>query len=302
MTQAHDETWAEHDAGQFQQSPANQSLDVQQLTRDIGSLYIDNPELYYSFFPDPENHAGRFALGILRRYGAGTKVLDVGSGTGRTVAYLCDHEYTAVGFDLSKHMIDSARKRYPQLRFIQGDMRQFDLGERFDALLCTHSTFIFNRTNEELVDTLTAFNRHLVPGGLLLLDVSSGVHYIGNERYFSMDHPQDVVVDGQVIRTVSRFHFDRAQQLMCRTLFWFFSNQAEPLVEHFTWRMLFPQEMRFFLTQTGFEVCDIFDAPGARGEQIWTCDDMPLNKTMEGVRMHVVARASQNRRCLEKEA
>jgi len=64
----------------------------------------------------------------------GLKVLELGCGTGDTLAALRPAE--GVGVDLSPAMLERARRKHPELRFIEADVEDLDLGgETFDVVV-----------------------------------------------------------------------------------------------------------------------------------------------------------------------
>ena len=72
---------------------------------------------------------------VLRRFvPAGLKVLEVGCGTGHTLAALSPR--VGVGVDLSPEMVARARRNFPALRFVEGNAEALDLGgETFDVVV-----------------------------------------------------------------------------------------------------------------------------------------------------------------------
>src|SRR5215831_11381251 len=68
----------------------------------------------------------------------GNSLLDVACGTGAHAGPLSKY-YQVEGLDLDADMLKVARKKYPKLRFHQGDMVNFDLGRRFDVITCLFS-------------------------------------------------------------------------------------------------------------------------------------------------------------------
>jgi SAM-dependent methyltransferase len=102
-----------------------------------------------------------------RRPGART-MLDVACGTGAHLEHLTGYE--AEGLDLDPEMLAVARERLPNVRFHQGDMTDFDLGTRFDAVVCMFSSIGYVGTEDGLRSAIAAMARHLGPGGVLVIE------------------------------------------------------------------------------------------------------------------------------------
>ena len=96
-------------------------------------------------------------------------VLDAACGTGRHIACLTEF-YQVDGLDLSERLLAIARHRNPASRFWQGDMHSFDLGKRYDVVMCLFSSIAYANTRERLVQTIKQFKNHLKPGGLMLIE------------------------------------------------------------------------------------------------------------------------------------
>lgn len=100
---------------------------------------------------------------------AGRALLDVACGTGGHIPYLREH-YVVEGLDLDEKMLKVARERHPDLTFHHGDMRSFDLGRRYDAVVCLFSSIAYVRTLDNLHRAMRAFYEHLEPGGVALVE------------------------------------------------------------------------------------------------------------------------------------
>lgn len=96
-------------------------------------------------------------------------VLDVGCGTGAHMVFLSNH-YSIEGLDLDAELLDVARAKLPMLKFHQGNMLDFDLGERFDAALCMFGAIAYTRTPEALNRAVANIARHVRPGGVLVVE------------------------------------------------------------------------------------------------------------------------------------
>lgn len=95
--------------------------------------------------------------------------LDVACGTGRHLEYL-RARYNAVGVDLSEEMLDIARRRLPGVELHQGDMRNFRLRRRFDAVTCLYSAIGHLGSERELQGVFKNFARHLRAGGVVIVE------------------------------------------------------------------------------------------------------------------------------------
>jgi len=108
---------------------------------------------------------------LARRCGRspGRRWLDVACGTGRHLEFL-RRRFEVVGVDLSEPMLREARRRLPGVRLVRGDMRSFDLGERFDVVSCLFSAIGYLRTEADLRRAFRTFAHHLRPGGVVLVE------------------------------------------------------------------------------------------------------------------------------------
>jgi predicted N-acetyltransferase YhbS len=77
-------------------------------------------------------------------------------------------EYAVTGVDLSPRMLELARELNPECDFVQGDMREFDLGRTFDAVLMDDA-ISYMTTRSELRSAFAAAWRHLAPGGVMVV-------------------------------------------------------------------------------------------------------------------------------------
>jgi SAM-dependent methyltransferase len=94
-------------------------------------------------------------------------VLDVGCGVGQPIArYLLDAGFDVVGVDSSRAMIAICRARFPSSEWIVADMRQLDIGKRFDAILAWDSFFHLHMDDQRRM--FPRFAAHALPGAPLM--------------------------------------------------------------------------------------------------------------------------------------
>ena len=97
-------------------------------------------------------------------------VLDLGCGAGEPIAsYFIEAGHDLTGLDFSLVMLEIARERFPEATWIEADMRDFDLGRRFDAIIGWDS--FFHLTPEGQRQAVGAISHHLQTGGHVLLTV-----------------------------------------------------------------------------------------------------------------------------------
>lgn len=112
----------------------------------------------------------------------GTRLLDAACGTGQHLQYLKGH-YTVEGFDLDEELLAIAHDRLPDVLFHVADMVDFNFGKEYDVITCLFSAIGYVETEARLRQAAAAFRRHLVRGGVLVI-----------EGWFSPDeyHPNTV--------------------------------------------------------------------------------------------------------------
>ena len=100
------------------------------------------------------------------------RILEIGCGPGLRLAVLNQWHgrYHAEGLDRDPKMLELAAKRVPGTPLHEADMRTFDLGKSFDAVLCLFGAIGYMKDQKEMTRALKAMHRHLVPGGVLLLE------------------------------------------------------------------------------------------------------------------------------------
>ncbi|MEV6608058.1 class I SAM-dependent methyltransferase [Kutzneria sp. NPDC051319] len=127
-----------------------------------------------------------------------SKVLDIGSGTGRPTAELltaAGHEVT--GYDVSPRMVEIAREQVPTARFEVADLRTLTLPEQsWDAVVAFYP--LLQLTRAEIDAALAAFAGWLKPGGLFLMATvpvdaeNVEVEFLGQTAAGVSSYPQDV--------------------------------------------------------------------------------------------------------------
>ncbi len=104
-------------------------------------------------------------------------ILEAMCGTGRVVVPLAEAGFQAVGLDIAPAMVHAVERKIAErslakrLRVVQGDVRTFELGERFGLALVPLNSFMHLETVDDQLAALRRLERHLQPGGLLVIDL-----------------------------------------------------------------------------------------------------------------------------------
>ena len=103
-----------------------------------------------------------------RNPGART-LLDVACGTGGHLVHLRSH-FECEGLDLSDEMVRIAREKLPGMPLHIASMTDFNLGSRFDAVVCLFSAVGHLITVDRLNAAIRNMAAHLKPGGTLAVE------------------------------------------------------------------------------------------------------------------------------------
>lgn len=134
--------------------------------------YTDLASLYDAIYHWKDYAAETARLrAILHEAGVqdGSRVLEASVGTGLHLVLLREH-FQVDGFDLHGPMLDEARRKAPDARLWQADMRHFEVEEPYDALLCLFSGIGYLLDEGALREAAARFAAALRPGGLLLVE------------------------------------------------------------------------------------------------------------------------------------
>ncbi|MFC7330959.1 class I SAM-dependent methyltransferase [Marinactinospora rubrisoli] len=97
-------------------------------------------------------------------------LLDVACGTGAHLAAFGEEFGHVQGLEIAEPMRRLARRRLPGTTISPGDMRDFDLGRRFDAVCCMFCAIGYLGTVAEMRSAVAAMARHLPVDGVLVVE------------------------------------------------------------------------------------------------------------------------------------
>ena len=118
-------------------------------------------------------------------------ILDCACGTGNVSFALASLGYEVTGVDISAGMIEAAQTKVQSItidstrlnarrgstpstpRFIQGDLSDFDLNEKFDAATCLYDSFNYILEPEILQAAFGRIASHMRSGGIFIFDLNT---------------------------------------------------------------------------------------------------------------------------------
>lgn len=97
----------------------------------------------------------------------GASILDLGCGAGEPIArYFIEQDYAVTGADSSPALISICNTRFPDRDWIVSDMRELDLGRRFDGIIAWDS--FFHLSPEDQRRMFPIFRKHSGSGAALM--------------------------------------------------------------------------------------------------------------------------------------
>ncbi len=198
----------------------------------------------------------------------GQAVLEVACGTGRVAIRLAQEGVEVVGLDLSTAMLDVARSKsggMSNVRWVEADMRSFDLGETFGLVIIPGHAFQNILTVSDQLACLDSIHRHLAPGGRLVVHVDqpelSWLGGLAGEKGGAFEitgefrHP----LTGRLIRTLQAWSYEPSTQTAISHQVWEENGPGGEVVDRLDrgpvrLHCVFPFEMEHLLARAGFAV------------------------------------------------
>jgi SAM-dependent methyltransferase len=220
------------------------------------TLLYENPDLYDALLPVSQEHLNFYDQLARSRRGA---ILELACGSGQIIVPIADGSRRAVGLDNSPQMLEGARRRgaaaNAPVEFVEGDMRTFDLGERFSMIFIARNSLLHLSEPADFTALFSAVRRHLADGGVFAFDVFNpllrALAREAGERY-------------PVMRVSSPSHgeltveatndYDAATQVNRATWYVSTATQQDAWVSPLHLRSIFPQELLSLLSANHFRL------------------------------------------------
>jgi SAM-dependent methyltransferase len=213
---------------------------------------------YMSLYSDARRYdfaLGAYATGdfldFYRRQIAryGEPVLELACGSGRLTIPLAKGNLNITGLDIFEPMLDLAKSKASEsgvnVRFLQGDIRSFELGEKFRFILIAAQSLSHLHTRQEVEDCLACVRRHLAEDGRFLIELfNPSFRFLARDpgQRYSVETYEDPV-EGTRVFVTEETRYDSSTQI--NHIKWFFRGEGsdEEAVLSFEMRQFFPQEI-----------------------------------------------------------
>ncbi len=200
------------------------------------------------------------------------KILEVGCGTGNYSKIFSKKGYDVTGVDSSEEMLTIARKKCP-CSFIRGDIKSVSLLEKFDCCLALFNVIGYVTDNSSITKTLTKIRSHLRRGALFIFDVWNGlavVRHLPENRVKKVENSQTTLV---------RYAYPTLKSVnhICEVNYKIVIKEKQPpqsseFREKHLVRFFFPQEIKHYIEENGFQtlnICPFMDLDGKVTEDVW---------------------------------
>ena len=149
------------------------------MSKDWYKDWFSN-KLYLELYKHRDEAEAQDAINLIQRYiplKTNSKVLDVCCGAGRHSLELARRGYQVTGFDLSKFLINEAKKNLQEtkekslkVRFLVKDMRKFNFNKKFDVAVNLFTSFGYFDNDEENFKVIKNVSDSVREGGYFVLD------------------------------------------------------------------------------------------------------------------------------------
>jgi SAM-dependent methyltransferase len=135
-------------------------------------MFSGSTDLYdkiYTKLKNYQNEAEKVSGWIKKLRPNAKSLLDVACGTGEHDRFL-SVDYRVDGIDVNADFIQIAKRKNAGGQYNVADMIDFNLGKRYDVVVCLFSSIGYVQTIQSLQKAIASFARHLNDGGIMIVE------------------------------------------------------------------------------------------------------------------------------------
>ena len=207
--------------------------------------------------------------------------MELACGTGRIAPCMLEDGAVYTGLELSPFLAKGAKtnlKKYSSVDIVTGDMRNFQLSEKFDLIIVGFNAFLHLLGDEDASACLQAVKKHMHSSSRFLIDV-----FIPNPLFLyrpeGVRFPVLEYTDSETeeaVKVEESNMYDNETEI--NHLTWYFSTKDKKdfATREFSIRMFFPSKLNCMLIDAGFEIShqwgDYYRTPLGAGSKLQIYD------------------------------
>ncbi|WP_460219449.1 class I SAM-dependent methyltransferase [Psychroserpens sp. MEBiC05023] len=186
------------------------------------------------------------------------RILELCCGTGRLTIPIAKEGYDITGVDITPSMLEQATIKASEaelnIKFIEADMRNLELSERFDLIFIPFNSIHHLYLNKDLFKTLNVVKKHLKDQGLFLFDCfNPNIKYMVEAEKKEQEIARYTTTDGRDILIKQIMHYESSTQIN-RIEWHYYINGQFDSIQNLDMRLYFPQELDTYLKSNGFNI------------------------------------------------
>ncbi len=224
----------------------------------MSKLYSTYANVYHEMYQHIFDYKKEFVFynNLLKKIKC-KSLLEVGCGTGLLGKKFLCAGYNYLGLDLYSEMVEIAKTESNSNRFVQGDMRNLNLEERFDSVLITGRSISYILENQNIVDTMNGVHGVLNNDGIFIFDV-----FNAKEIFKCLnDFEQNIELNSKKITRINKLRKNLNTGWTYDWIAKYIVYNGKDVMEFddiITLRSFTKDEISLFLNITGFKIIEIF--------------------------------------------
>ena len=186
---------------------------------------------------------------------SGGPILELGCGTGKLSIPLAKAGYAATGLDSSPALLRFAASKNGDVRWIEADMRSFELDETFALIMLPSNNLGHLHAPEDFEGCMSSVKRHLRPGGVFVIDVfvpDLNLLVQDAAKEYLLSEYEDPERQG-LVRVMARSRYEPRTQIRRTTTIRKAAGQPD-VVGSLDLKMYFPRELEALVRCNGLRI------------------------------------------------